>query len=58
MAVTVEFAGKDKVTIRGREQELSHFILRSEVGDWAFWLDDQLKLVRLVADGGTEVVRD
>ena len=58
MAVSVEFAGKDKVTIRGKEQELSHFILRSDVGDWAFWLDDQLKLVRLVADGGTEVVRD
>ncbi len=58
MAVSVEFAGKDKVTIRGKDQELSHFILRSDVGDWAFWLDDQLKLVRLVADGGTEVLRD
>jgi len=58
MPVSIEFAGRDKVTIRGGEQELSHFILRSESGDWAFWLDDQLKLVRLLADGGTEVVRD
>jgi hypothetical protein len=32
--------------------------LRSENGDWAFWLDDQFKLVRLLADNGTEVVRD
>jgi hypothetical protein len=58
MPVSIEFAGRDKVTVRGAEQELSHFILRSESGDWAFWLDDQLKLVRLLADGGTEVVRD
>jgi hypothetical protein len=58
MPVSIEFAGRDKVTVHGGEQELSHFILRSEGGDWAFWLDDQLKLVRLLADGGTEVVRD
>ncbi len=58
MSVSMEFAGRDKVTVRGAEQELSHFILRSESGDWAFWLDDQLKLVRLLADGGMEVVRD
>ena len=58
MAVSIESTGRDKVSIRGTEQELNRFILRSEAGDWAFWLDDQLKLVRLVADGGTEVVRD
>jgi hypothetical protein len=32
--------------------------MKSEGGDWAFWLDDQLKLMRLQADGGIEVVRD
>jgi hypothetical protein len=56
--VTVEFTGKDKVSIHGNERELIHFVLRSETGDWAFWLDDQFKLVRLLGDGGTEVVRD
>lgn len=58
MAVTIEFAGRDKVSIRGSEMELSKFLLSSENGDWAFWLDDHLKLVRLLSDGGTEVVRD
>jgi len=58
MAVAIEFAGRDKVSIRGSELELSKFLLSSENGDWAFWLDDRLKLVRLLSDGGTEVVRD
>lgn len=58
MGVSIEFAGPEKLTIRGAEHEFSRFVLRSENGDWAFWLDDQLKLVRLLADNGTEVVRD
>jgi hypothetical protein len=58
MPVSIEFTGRDKVTVRGKETELNHFVLKAETGDWAFWLDDQLKLVRLLADGGTEVVRD
>lgn len=58
MAVAIEFAGRDKVSIRGSEVELSKFLLSSENGDWAFWLDDHLKLVRLLSDGGTEVIRD
>jgi len=58
MAVSIEFAGRDKLTIRGTEHEFNRFVLRSENGDWAFWLDDQFKLVRLLADNGTEVVRD
>lgn len=58
MAVSIEFGGMDKVTIRGKQQDLSKFILHAETGDWAFWLDGQLKLIRLQSDGGTEVVRD
>ena len=59
MAVTIEFAGRDKVSIHGADRDLIRFVLRTEVGDWAFWLDDQLKLVRLLAEGeGTEVLRD
>ena len=57
-AVSIEYSGRDKLTIRGSEQEFSRFVLRSENGDWAFWLDDQFKLVRMLADNGTEVVRD
>lgn len=58
MSVTIEFAGRDKLNFRGADQEFSKFILKSEIGDWAFWLDDQFKLVRLLADNGTTVVRD
>ncbi len=58
MAVSIEFAGTEKLTIRGTEHESSRFVLRSENGDWTFWLDDQFKLVRLLADNGTEVLRD
>jgi hypothetical protein len=58
MSVSIEFAGRDKLSLRGAEQEFSKFILKSEIGDWTFWLDDQFKLVRLLTEGGTEVVRD
>jgi hypothetical protein len=61
MAVTVEFSGRDKLTLRGVERDLLRFVLKSETGDWAFWLDDKdsFKLVRLAADGEpTEVLRD
>ena len=58
LLVSIEFTGKDKVSVRGSERELSRFMLRSETGDWAMWLDDSLKIVRLLGDNGIEVVRD
>ncbi len=58
MLVNIEFTGKDKVMIHGSEHELSRFMLRAESGDWAFWLDDKLNLVRLLGENGIEVVRD
>lgn len=58
MSVAIEFTGRDKLTFHGAEHEFSKFVLKSEAGDWAFWLDDQFKLVRLLNDSGTEVVRD
>lgn len=59
MPMSVQFAGRDKVTIRGVEQELSRFELRGDTGDWSAWLDNQFKLIRiLVTDQNTEVVRD
>lgn len=58
MLVSVEFTGKDKVMVRGSERDLSRFMLRSETGDWAIWLDDSFKIVRLLGDNGIEVVRD
>lgn len=58
MSVSIQFLGRDKLTFRAGEHEFNKFALKSEVGDWTFWLDDQFKLMRLVDDGGTEVVRD
>ncbi len=59
MSISIEFIAREKLTLRSTEREFSRFLLRSETGDWAFWLDDEFKLVRLLADGeGTEVVRD
>jgi len=58
MAVSIEFAKRDKATFHGAEQEFNKFIMKSEVGDWTIWLDDQFKLIRLTDDSGTEVVRD
>lgn len=59
LPITVEFTGRDKITIRGSERELNKFMLRSEGGDWTMWLDNQFKLQRiLIPSDNTEVVRD
>jgi hypothetical protein len=58
MPVSMEFSGQEKLTMHGAVHEFSRFVLRSENGDWTFWLDDQFKLVRLLSDSGTEVLRD
>lgn len=59
LPLSVEFQGREKVSIRGAEQELNKFVLRSEGGDWTMWLDDQFKLQRILVTGdNTEVVRD
>ncbi len=59
MAVSMAFSGKEKIPIRGVDRELSRFTLKTENGDWSLWLDDHLKLVRiLIASDNTEVIRD
>jgi len=59
LPLSVEFAGRDKVSIRGAEKEMNKFLLKSEGADWAMWLDDQFKLQRiLIASENTEIVRD
>ena len=59
LPLSVEFQGRDKISVRGAEQELNKFVLRSEGGDWTIWLDDQFKLQKiLVPADATEVIRD
>jgi hypothetical protein len=57
--VTLEFAGREKVSIRGANQELNRLDLKSESQNWTLWMDDQFKLQRiLIVSDNTEVVRD
>lgn len=59
MLVTVQYSGREKVAIRGADRELIRLDMKSEVGEWALWLDDQLKLQRIFdAGSSTEVLRD
>jgi hypothetical protein len=59
LPITMEFTGRDKITIRGAEHELNKFILRSEGGDWTMWTDNQFKLQKIaIPSDNTEVVRD
>ncbi len=59
MQVALEFAGREKVTIRGAERELTRINLRSEDAEWSLWLDDANKVVRIVIAGAnTEILRD
>jgi len=58
-AVSMQFSGREKVTIHGVERELIRLDMKSDIGDWTLWLDDQLKLQRILDPAtNTEVVRD
>jgi len=60
MLVTMEYAGREKVTVHGKEIELSRINLQAEgASEWALFLDDNYKLIRiLIVADNTEVVRD
>lgn len=59
ITVSLEYLGREKVTVGGTERELNRFNLAGEGIAWALWLDDQQKLVRiLIPSENTEVVRD
>jgi len=58
-SVSVAYAGREKIKIRGVEQELIRLDMSTDSGDWSLWLDDSLKLQRMLApEENTEVVRD
>jgi len=57
--VNLQFSGREKVALHGVEHELIRLDLKSDSGDWTLWLDDQLKVQRIVDSANTtEVVRD
>jgi len=57
--VSIQYAGREKVSIRGAEQDLIRLDVKAESGDWTLWLDNQLKLQRILdSASNTEVIRD
>ena len=57
--VTIDFKAKEKISVKGKEIECSTFHMQTEDSEWLLYLDDQQKLVRIVASAdGLEVRRD
>lgn len=57
--VTVDFKGKEKISLKGKDVECNSFRLRTDDSNVLVYMDDQKKMVRIVASSsGLEVVRD
>lgn len=58
-SASVEYRGKERVMVKGAEKTLDHFALNMEGDEWAVYLDENLKIVKIVIPADkTEVVRD
>jgi hypothetical protein len=56
---TMEYLGREKLTLNGTERDLNKLELKGESGTWLLWLDDHFKLQRiLIEDANTQVIRD
>lgn len=57
--ITVEYAGQQKVPIKGADRELARFELHMEGNDWTVWVDEAYKIQKIAIDAEhTEVYRD
>lgn len=57
--ISVQYSGREKISIRGSQLDLIRLDVKSEAGDWSLWLDNQLKMQRLLDPASnTEVIRD
>jgi hypothetical protein len=57
--MSAEFLGREKVTLKGGEQDLLKLELKNDAGTWQLWLDDQFKVMRMSILGEkTNVERD
>jgi len=57
--LSAEYLGREKISIKGNQQELNKIELKTEAGAWQLWLDDKFKVVRIWIEGdNTEVIRD
>lgn len=58
-AVTIDYKGTDKIQFKGRELQVTSFLMKIDGSEWTLYLDDQEKMVRIVAPADkVEVVRD
>lgn len=58
-SVTVELIGRDKIQVKGVEQEVNKIKLESEGIVWMLWVGDDYKVVKMaVPSNNVEVVRD
>jgi len=59
LRVRMAYLGPETVVVRGEPRQLNRFHLQGEGMDWALWLDENNKLIRVViAADKTEIVRD
>ncbi len=59
LSVTLDYSGREKVTVKGADRELDRFNLQSEGMDWAMWFDETHKLIRIwIPAEKIEIVRD
>ena len=57
--MNVQYSGREKVQLHGTDQELIRLDMKTEAGDWALWLDDELKVQRILDPASnTEILRD
>jgi hypothetical protein len=57
--VSIEYVGKETLTLHGAAAQLDRFTLTADGVDWSLWLDGNMKLVRiLIPSENTEVVRE
>jgi hypothetical protein len=54
--LSAEFLGREKVNLKGGQQDLLKIELKNDAGTWQLWLDDQFKVMRMMVAGENTVV--
>ena len=57
--LVMELTGREKITVKGQEQELNKFKIDSDGVIWNLWVNDDFKVMKItIPAGNVEVVRD
>jgi len=58
-SAVMELLGREKITVKGHEEELNKFKMESDGVVWNFWVSDDYKVLKMtVPSSNVEVVRD